>query len=68
MVDWGKIFNIEMVLINAIGILLTIFYMDLGEYSIGIGMLRLDLYYAFIFLFLSILLWSIVSLWKQDRK
>ena len=66
MLDWGQIFNFEMIVASISGIVVTSVYMNPGEYSIGVSVLRFDPYFAIMFAFCFVALWSVVDILKSD--
>lgn len=64
MATFSRMFDLQMVLSGAAGLLLTILFVPPGKYSIDAVLFSIDPFYVFSVLFATVVCWSGWTIWE----
>jgi hypothetical protein len=64
--DWGRVYDWELLVANAAGLGLTLVFLPPGETSVAVGPVSVDPSYPLFVLFGATAAWSALGLWRSN--
>lgn len=64
----GRAFDLQVILVSLAGVGLTVLFVPPGRYSVGVGPVGVDPFYAILAWFVGLGVWSGLGLWARSGR